>query len=162
MRRKIQYQQERKLSTFFFLAVVLAGIIVVAMIFRLFLNFESLTWKEKIVILLCIPWLGIISWIALKIRKKEQSVESFYSLIRKKGVQVKGKVVKVRIDEIETESNDSTERSTLEYYALIEYYDTFHNMTVQNWTPELTGSPMVSETCQVFYDESGNFYVLFM
>ncbi len=161
MRKQIKYSAERKFSILFIIVFIGCSFLIGPLLLNLVLNFDSLESKEKFIIILCIPWLGLVAWVTLRLRKKEQDRKLFYKKIQTNGIKTIGKVVDVRIDEIETESNDSTERSTLEYYAKVEYFNNFHNKTVQIWTPELTGIPEIGEECQIFYDEQGNFYTKF-
>lgn len=86
---------------------------------------------------------------------------SVYQELQNHGESIDGFIVDTRTVEVDTESNDRTERSTLEHYARIEYYDVFQNSTVQKWTQELTSLPLKMTRYSVFYDEQGDFHVSF-
>lgn len=161
MSKPIRYVEEKKLYPYF-IAADICGLVVVCMMLRyLFLNAAVLSREKQFAIWMCLPGLGLLLWITFRMIQNSRRKMSVYQELRSHGESSEGTIVETKTVEVETESNDRTERSTLEHYALIEYYDIFQNSMIQKWTPELTGIPQEKADCRVFYNEKGDFYVSF-
>lgn len=159
--KKIQYLSEQKIYPYFMFGSIVGAAVTIALLIYLAVDFAAIELGMRISILACIPALLILVYMTWLLRKNSRARQMQYEKLKNNGLSAKGRVVKVKVLEAETESTDKTERSTLEYYALVEYFDEYQRETRKKWTPELTGAPENGAFCRVYYDSNENIYVSF-
>lgn len=159
--KTIHYISEMKAYRYLLIGTVFWGITGFGLVIFVITKWNELELFPKMIIPIWVFTELLLVYLAYRSFVSYNQEQKEYRTLIIEGQKAKGVVVDTKVVQETQRSREVSGSEVYEYFAKVQYYDSYENATKQIWSPELTDEPDKGSSCWVYYNHRGDFYINF-